>query len=232
MKFITIVMPLLVWATTTTAQKTKQVKRYLYHSHGISFQQFTAINKRIAANPMYQQTKNSTGTLDFGFITNYKKVAISYNLNAGNSLSGNRNKRSTSINFLGGSVDVLFPVYKVKTITVNPFVGLGFEKFKVKLNKDLSTVPFDSLLGSNNNQQLIGNLQFSNAFALYRFGLQVVIQSNKKLKNSVGLQVGYLNSFTKNDWKANDTQSVLNAPKDKLAKLFASIIFRYQLIKK
>ncbi len=205
-----------------------EVKRMFFHSHGISFQKQENLNKRIAAYPQFEQAKNSTGTLQFGMFAERNRLITGYSINTGSSLSGDREKKSTNTSFFGLSADVGYNLLKSTRVSLYPFVGLGYETFKVRFNRDVSNVPFDSVLMSNNAQQRVENLDFDNSFFVFRAGLGLFVSSKLHVQNSVGLQVGYTGSFVEQEWKINKTQTLLNSPKDKLSKLAASILIRYQ----
>ena len=212
--------------------KTKSaVKRYLFHSHGFSFQKFENLNTRIKAFPQYEQLKKTTGTLQFGLFTEYDKIIVGYSGNFGSSLSGDKNKKSSATKFLGGLIDVGYSIFKTERISIFPYAGLGYERFKAVFNKDISAIAFDSVLVSNSVRQNTEQLIFTNAFAVYRVGVGTFVTSKKYPQNSVGLQVGYSGSFGENDWKINNTQTVFNSPKDKLSKISACILIRYELKK-
>ena len=233
MRFLIIHFALVFFSTIINAQSNTKtvVKRYLFHSHGISFQNFGHLNNRIKAYPQYEQLKNTTGTLQFGIFTVYKKIVIGYSGNFGSSLSGDKNKKSSSINFSGAAIDFGYNIIKTDRVSLFPFAGLGYEKFKASFNKDISTIAFDSVLASNNVRQSTQGLEFTNAFAVYRLGFAAFITSKKHPQNSFGLHLGYTGSFKEKDWKINNVQSLFNSPTDKLSKIFASIIIRYEFKK-
>lgn len=231
MKIINLVVALFCFSALANAQQKKKspVKRMLFHSHGISFQKFDNLNNRIANYPQFQSSKNSTGTFQFGSFTERDRLITGLSLNVGSSLNGNRNKKSTTINFFGFAADIGYNFLKGTQVSLYPFAGLGYEKYKVRFNRDISTIPFDSVLQSVNFQQRTENLAFTNSFFVYRAGMGVNITSKKHLQNSVGLQVGYTGGFGEQEWKINKSQTLSNSPKDKLSKIFISIIIRYQL---
>ena len=231
MKIISLVLGLFCVTALANAQQKKKspVKRMLFHSHGISFQKFDNLNKRIANYPQFQSSKNSTGTFQFGSFTERDRLITGLSLNVGSSLSGNRNKKSTATNYFGVAADVGYNLLKGTQVSLYPFAGLGYEKYKVRFNRDISTIPFDSVLQSVSFQQRVENPAFTNSYVVYRVGIGINITSKKHLQNSAGLQIGYTGGFGENDWKIKKSQTLLNSPKDKLSKIFTSIIIRYQL---
>lgn len=231
MKTISLLIFLLSFSMLANAQaaKKKNVKRTLYHSHGISFQRFDNLNKRVAANSQFESLKSSTGTFEFGVITERNKLITGLCVNAGSSLSGNRNKKSSAINYWGLASDAGYNLLKSNRLSLYPFAGIGYEKYKVIFNKDISSVPFDSVLQNVYIQQQVQNISFTNSFFIYRLGIGINVTSKKHLQNSVGLQVGYTGSFSAYEWKINKSQTLFNSPDDNLSKIFTSIIIRYQL---
>lgn len=234
MKFIQLTFCLIIYSTITHAQSNgkPKVKRYFFHSHGISFQKFENLNKRVAAYPQFEQAKNSTGTLQFGTFAERNRVITGFSINAGSSLSGDREKKSTATSFFGMSADVGYNFLKSSRVSLYPFAGLSYETYKVKYNHDVSAIPFDSVLQSNNFQQRVENLVFNNSFLVHRLGIGVIVTSKKHPQNSLGLQVDYTGSFSGNKWKVNKSQTLLNSPLDKLSKVSASVLIRYQLKRK
>jgi len=234
MKLVHLAFCLFILTTVVPAQSNREkvVKRMFYHSHGISFQKFENLNNRISAYPQFEQTKNSTGTLNFGTFAERNRLITGFSINAGSSLSGDRDKKSSALSFHGLSADVGYNLLKDSRVSLYPFAGLGYETYKVKYNRDVSSIPFDSVLQSNNFQQQAENLVFNNSFLIYRLGMGVSIASKKHIQNSLGLQLDYTGGFKENDWKINKSQSLLNSPKDKLSKLTVSILIRYQLKQK
>ncbi len=109
---------------------------------------------------------------------------------------------------------------------------MGYETYKVKFNRDVTSIPFDSVLLSNSFQQRAENLVFNNSILLHRLGIGVFVTSKKHTQNSVGLQVGYMGGFSSQEWKINKTQILMNSPADKLSKVSASVLVRYELRKK
>ncbi len=234
MKSVHLFCCLILFSIIANAQNKRkaEVKRLFFHSHGISFQKFENLNKRVTAYPQFEQPKNSTGTLQFGMFAERNRLITGYSFNAGSSLSGDREKKSTATNFLGLSIDVGYDLIKSSRLSLYPFAGLGYETYKLKFNRDASTVPFDSVLLSNNFQQRVENSVFNNSFIVYRLGIGIFVTSKKHVQNSLGLQVGYTGGFSPQKWKINGTQTLLNSPKDKLSKITASILIRYQLKRK
>ena len=234
MKYIQLTGFLLLFSIITNAQTgaKSDVKRMLFHSHGISFQKFNNLNNRISTYPQFQQPKNSTGTFELGFLTERNRFVSGLSFNVGSSLGGSRNKKSSSTSFVGIAIDAGYNLLKSARFSLYPFAGLGYESYRVTLNRDNSSVPFDSVLQSNVFQQRAESLLFTNSFLVYRVGMGAFVTSKKHTQNSVGLQVGYTGGFKPGDWKINGSQTLLNSPVDNLSKIYTSIIIRYELKRK
>lgn len=233
MKFFPLICYFLFLSITSIAQESKGIKiRNFYHSHGISFQKFGNLNKRIAVFPQFEQPKNSTGIFEFGLITERNKLLTGFNINAGSSLSGTRNIKSTATNFWGLAANAGYNLLNSSRVSLFPYTGLGYEKYKVIFNRDVSNVPFDSVLQSGNVQQRVENIVFTNSFINYKAGIGFSVKSKKHKQNSIGLLLDYSGSFKANDWKINKLQTLSNSPKDNLSKIAASILIRYQFKQK
>lgn len=234
MRFIHLAICLTFCSIITNAQdKSKDdVKRFFFHSHGISFQEFEQLKRRINMYPQFEKPKSSTGTLQFGIFSERNRLITGYSINAGSSLSGNRDKKSTATSFWGIPADVGYNLLKSQRASLYPFAGLGYEKYKMVFSRDVSMVPFDSVLQTSTVQQGVENLVFTNSFIVYRAGVGLSITSKKHVQNSIGLQLGYTGGFNPEEWKINKLQTLLNSPKDKLSKLFASAIIRYRFKRK
>lgn len=231
MKMIKLLALVVVLPFVTKAQTKEkpQVKRYFMHSHGISYQKFDMMNNRIKMYPQYEQIKNTTGTLQFGIITEKNKTIFNYLVSLGTSLSGDKEKRSTATRFTGLAFDLGYYLYKGEQFSFYPLVGLGFENFTLILNRDNSAIPFDSVVNSSSTRQVVEPLKLANRFITYRLGMGSNITSKSHPRNSFGLQAGYVGSFKKDDWRINTTQIISNSPKDKLSKVIVQLLFRYKL---
>ncbi len=209
-----------------------EVTRFLFHSHGVSFQKFEGFRQRLAATPQLELPKNSVGTLAFGFFAERGRLISIYSFNGGSSLNGDPEKKSTSTSFLGFSADFGYDLLKNTQLALYPFAGLGFDRFQLTFQKDASAVPFDSVLLSPNVQPQTVKREFSNDAMVYRLGLGFLYTSKKNVRNSVGAQLGYSGSFKATEWVMNETQILQNSPTDKLSRVAAHLVFRYQLKKK
>lgn len=195
---------------------------------GVSFQKFDGINSEIAKYPQYKTLRDQTGTLSLGWLNQKKQFISGFNLTGGSSLSGDRGKRSSNIWYLGLGGDFGYDVLKSKTTTLYPFVGLGYQWYNARLNKDNSGVPFDDVLQSPSVQNAIQSVGFKNEFFTYRAGVGIVLQSPKPDEGGIGLQLGYQGSFSDRAWRSKDNQTLGNAPKDGLGQFFVSLILTHK----
>ncbi len=223
-----LIMVLPIIGIAQTKEKAKP-NRYLYHTHGISFQKFYNLNKRVTTNPMYEPIKNNVATFQFGFIGERKNTSFNTGITVGSSFSGKKNTRSTNIRILGFSLDAGYTIFTKDRFFIASLISIGLDNYTVKFNRDNSALPFDSVVASTNNLQKTVPLVFNNTFVNYRVGLSFNYKSKRIPRNAVGLQIGYAGSFVDNDWKINNTQILANSPKDGLSKIFTHIIFRYQV---
>ena len=146
-------------------------------------------------------------------------------------LSGNKEKKSTTTKFIGGSIDLGYNFLEKNNLSIYPFIGLGIVKYNVLLRKDNSSIPFDSVLQNSIVQQNVVPLTFNNNFLAYKTGIGINLKSAKHPRNSAGLQMGYSGSFNESTWKVNNTQILTNSPKDILSKIFLQINILYQIRK-
>lgn len=205
--------------------------RYISHAHGATYQNFPAINGSIAGSGNYKKPNPIIGTLNFGFITERNKSFFKYFLNGGNGFSGNKKTQSTTTKMLGLSVDFGYYVITKKQFAIYPIAGLGYDRYTLVLNKNNSTIPFDSVLQNPVTRQQTSPVKLSNTFLHYRIGAGIKINSVKHPRNSIGFDAGYGSSFTHNDWKINNTQTLAKSPDEKLSKYFAHILISYRLKK-
>lgn len=98
-------------------------------------------------------------------------------------------------------------------------VGLGIENYTLVLNRDNSTVQFDSVLNLSTVRQNVGPLKLANRFITDRLGTGTNISSKKRPRNSFGFQIGYMGSFKDEIWRVNTSQIIANSPKDMLSKV-------------
>ena len=194
------------------------------HSIGGSFQQFDGLNSRVAGYPQYKTLKDDGGTLGLGWIKNCKGLITSGNLNLGSTMSGDRDKRSSTVHNYGLSLDLGYDVLKNERIMLYPYAGIGFQKYQAIFYKDNSTVNFNDVLQDPLVRNSISSVKFNNSFLVYRLGAGVLFQSAKDASKSIGIVGGYAGSFKDRTWKSNEDQVLANAPIDKISQFFVSIV--------
>lgn len=195
----------------------------LLRSVGVSFQQFDGLNSRIAGLPAYKTIRDYTGTIGFGYIRVNKNFVSDIDLSAGNSMSGDRNKRSSNIRYLGVGIDLGYDVIPGKKIMLYPMVGVGSQAYMARFYKDVSAVPFNAVLTSSDVQNSIRSVSFTNSFYTYRLGLGFAVKPGKDASGLLGIRVGYTGSFKDKAWKSNENQELAGAPVDGISQFNVSL---------
>ena len=191
---------------------------------GVSFQKFDGLNSRIAAFPQYKELRNATGVLQLGWFKEKKQFISQFNLMAGSSMSGDRDKRSSTIRYIGFGADLGYDFIKSKKFAAYPLVGIGYQRYQAKFFRDNSGVDFNSVISSPAVQNNLKPLDLKNGFFNYRLGIGFAASSEKN-HCSIGLQAMYTGSFKDHAWKSADYQSLQNAPVDKLSQIYAGLVF-------
>ena len=191
---------------------------------GVSFQKFDGLNSRIANLPQYKELKNAAGVLQLGWFKEQHRVVTQLNLMAGSSMSGDRDKRSSTIRYLGAGADIGFDVIKSEKVALFPLVGLGYQIYQARFFRDNSGVDFNSVLQSPAVQSSIQAVDFKNGFFNYRAGIGFAVRSAAH-SCSIGVQAIYTGSFSDHEWKSNQAQRLANAPSDGLSQIYAGLVF-------
>jgi len=229
MKFVISVL-LLGIALSSNAQHDMQHDKkdktlpLITRSLGVSFQKFDGLNARVAGLPQYKQLKNYAATLGLGWLKEKNHLISAGGVTLGSSMSGDHDKKSSTIRYFGVNADIGYDVLKSDKVMLYPLAGLGFQGYQAIFYKDNSAVPFNDVLQSPTVQNSISSVRFNNSFLLYRFGLGVSFKSAKNPSNSVGIQAGYQGSFKKRAWRSNENQTLGNAPEDKISQFFISLV--------
>lgn len=145
-------------------------------------------------------------------------------LTGGSSLSGDRDKRSSALQFLAGQFNIGYDFIPGDKFMLYPLAGLGFEGYQAKFYKDNSGVNFNDVLNSPGTQNSTRPVKFTNKFATYNLGFGFTVKS-PKCNNSIGIQAGYTGSFKDKAWKSSDNQELANAPVDRLSRFQVGLIF-------
>ena len=227
-----ILVSLIVASLSLSAQDTlqkmhrmdkKNFSAWISRGLGVSFQQFDNLNSRIAGLPQYEALKNPMWTISLGSMHVMKNVVSQITATAGSTMSGHRDKKSSTLRYLGGGFDLGYDVVPAEKIMLYPMVGLGVETYQAIFFKDVSGVDFDDVLESPSVQNNIRSVRFNNTFATYRLGLGFALKSPKGY-GTVGLQAGYIGGFSSKSWKSNENQTLSGAPVDKLSRFNVSLV--------
>ncbi len=190
---------------------------------GGGFQKFNGLNGRIANFPQYKGLPSYTANLDMGWFKEKKRVISSGGFSAGSSMGANHDKESSTIRFLGLHADAGYNLLRGDRVLLYPLVGLGLESYQARFFQDNSGVDFNNLLGSSAVQNNVRPLELKNFFFNYRLGLGVAFRNPAMPHSSIGLQAGYTGSFSSHDWRTNNNQVLMNAPEDKLSRVYVSL---------
>jgi hypothetical protein len=191
---------------------------------GVSFQNFDNLNHRISGLPQYKGLQNHMYTLSAGSLQTMNNFVSQMTITAGSSLSGNPDKRSSTLRTISGGFDLGYDVVPSKMLMVYPMVGLGAETFKAIYYRDVTAVEFDAAANSTTVQNSIRKTKFTNSFFTYRLGLGISVKSPKD-KGTIGIQAGYVSGFQGEKWKTAEYQTLNNAPKDRLQRFAVSLVF-------
>jgi hypothetical protein len=190
---------------------------------GISFQQFSGLNSRVAAYPQYKTLRDQMGTLSLGSRNVRRQFISEFTLNGASSMSGNRNKKSSTIRSLGVQMNLGYDLIKSEKFMLYPLAGIGFEGYQAKFYKDNSAVNFNDVLNSGSIQQSISAVKFTNSFVTYNLGLGFSIKP-EKCNGTIGIQASYTGSFKDRAWRGGDRQELSNAPTDRLSRFQVGLV--------
>jgi hypothetical protein len=222
----------LMMVLKSQAQKNKKdttETTHFYFGLGGNFQSFSGLNNRLASRPEYQKVEGNQAAFVFGWQSMYhNQWIVDYAMSYGNTLSGDKERKSSNLDAVSFSVNLGYNVL-AKTnprIRLFPFIGVSGDRVSARLNKDISALPFDSVLASTSFQQRTQSLKFSNTFLSFNGGIGVDFVNKKYPNRGLGVVVGYTSSFKERDWRANDDQLLTNAPKDKLGRFYFRVILK------
>ncbi|MCW3089594.1 MAG: hypothetical protein JWP81_663 [Ferruginibacter sp.] len=224
MKIIFSLLLLGTVLSSSAQDKSEKPMPMITRSIGASFQQFDGLNGRVAEFPQYEQLKEHAATLGLGWLKENNGVVSQGGLNIGSSMSGNHNKKSSTIRYIGISGDIGYDVLKSDRLMLYPLVGLGVQAYQAIFYKDNSAVRFDDVLQSPTVQNNIQSVRFNNIFFVYRLGVGFNVKSPKNPSNAVGIQAGYSGSFKKRSWRSNEGQMLSNSPEDKLSQIYVGLV--------
>jgi hypothetical protein len=191
---------------------------------GVSFQKFDGLKNRIGGYPEYQSPKDHMFTLSLGSMHAMKNFISQFTVTGGTSLSGDRDKKSSAMRFLGGGFDFGYDVIPADLIMLYPMAGIGAETYSAIFYKDVSGVDFNDVLESPGIQNSIRSVKFVNNYITYRFGLGFALKSPKH-PGTIGIQAHYVGGFKEKGWKSSDNQVLDNSPSDELNRFAVSLVF-------
>lgn len=217
-------------SVTTVAQNAKHsnLNVRMMHGVGVTFQEFDGLSGRIENLSQYKGIRDHMATLQFGALKEYNRIVSNMVFTAGTSMSGDRQKQSSTLRFLGVSADLGYNVLNSQRLTLYPMAGLGYEKYQARFFRDNSSVDFDNVLQSSTEQNNLRPAEFKNSFVTYRLGAGFAIKSSKMPSHSIGFQAGYIGSFKDHEWRSNENQILKNAPEDGLRRIYATLTFLCQ----
>ena len=138
-----LILPVLLFISLSTlAQSDIEVKsespvnKILTHGVGFSYQEFNGLNSRIANFSQYEKLKNHVGTLQIGLLKEHKGLMSGLGFGVGSSMSGDRDKKSSTIRFFGFSGDIGYNFSRNQRVMIYPLVGLGVERYQARFFKD------------------------------------------------------------------------------------------------
>ncbi len=204
--------------------KMKSSMPIMMNGIGVSFQNFDALNNRIAGFPQYKGLNNRVWTLTAGSMHVEKNFISQMSLTGGSSLTGNPNEKSSTLRTIGGGIDLGYDVIPSKMIMLYPLVGIGAETYHAIYYRDVNAVEFDAVANSSTVQNSIRKTKFVNSAFTYRLGLGFSVKSPKD-DGSIGFQASYVSGFHDENWKSAEYQNLSNAPHDVIKRFSVSLIF-------
>ncbi|WP_336515509.1 hypothetical protein [Pollutibacter soli] len=214
---------------TTTGSTTTQTKTYSKNffstiGFGVGWQDFSGLNDRVKEFPEYEQLNDVTALLHLGWLKEKNRLISNTQVTLGSTLSGNRDQKSSDVRFIGLGADVGYDLLASDRMMLYPLVGIGYEWYHAKFNRDVSSVDFDDVLGSPVLQNTIKAALFKNDFFTWRAGLGFNILNPKSNNYGIGIQAAYTGSFQDRSWKSSDNLNLNNSPKDRLGRIQVSLI--------
>lgn len=226
MKLIVMTLLLFSNAVCFAQNKSDSVRLFFHYGFGYHNQSFNGLNNRIANRPEYEKLGSSIVSINAGWNIERHHVMLNSNFVFGNSLTGDANKRSSSLSLFGIELNLGYNFSRNQNIRIYPFAGISYNAYLARLNKDVSSIPFDSVLQSNAVQQRTEPVTFTNGLLCYQAGFAVdFIKQRGRYIRSIGIRASYGGSFTGETWRINETQLLQNAPSDKVKQFNVSLQF-------
>lgn len=194
---------------------------------GVGFQEFDGLNSRVANLPQYRSLRDYTAVAHLGMMKESNRFITMSHLTAGSSMSGDRNRQSSTVRFIGIGADFGYDLIKDKRVMIYPLAGIGYDFYQAKFYRDNSNVDFDDVLGNPALQNSITPIAMTNSFLNYKLGMGVNLFSPADRGASIGLQAAYIGSFQNREWRAKEGQELANAPSDRLGRIQVSLILTH-----
>jgi len=226
---ITLLAFLTMLTLSINAQNDKKMKWQAgnmtsIHGIGVSFQQFSGLNSRVAGNPQFKTLRDYMGTISLGSRMVNKNFISDLTITGANSMSGNRSKKSSTLRSLAAGISLGYDLIPSEKFMLYPMVGIGIEGFQAKFYRDRSAVNFNDVLNNTNTQNAISSVKFTNAFATYNLGGGFSVKP-AKCNGTIGIQASYTGSFSSQAWKSSERQELANAPEDRLSRFNVGLVF-------
>ncbi len=213
-----------VFAASAQKKDSSVSRNYYYLGIGGGHQTFTNLNKRIATMPQYEQVKGPQFNVALGMLNEEGRFLSDFSLNLASMLKGNDEKKSSTSSVFNFNINFGYNLLPAsKKIRLYPTAGVGFEYVRVRLNKDLSAIPFDSVMANPQWRLQTEPVNFSNTYFTYNAGLAIDFLSRNSRNSFAGFRAGYTGSFKSRSWRANDNQLLANAPADRVNRWYVML---------
>ena len=222
--FLTMLLSASLYAQQNPPGKNEFTPPMFLRAIGMSFQEFDELNSRVASRPEYKTLRDHTGTLEFGFFKTHNRFVSVVDFILGSSMSGDRDKKSSTIRYAGAGIDLGYDVLANEKHILYPTIGIGGQAYQARFFTDNSAIPFDLVLESPTVQNAIRPVNFTNEFFTYRLGIGYAVKSSRKPSVNFGIRVSYVGSFKDQSWKSNDNQELADAPADGLSQFTISLV--------
>lgn len=190
---------------------------------GVSIQAFDGLNSRLEGHPEFRKLRDIAGTLSLGCMKIRNRFVSNVDLVAASSMSGDRDRKSSTVRYLGAGIDLGYDVIPADKIILTPLVGIGGEAYMARFYRDNSAVPFNLVLVSPDVQNDIRPVDFTNTFFVYRLGFALATRHPNNRSVTFGIQARYVGSFKDKAWKSADNQELAGAPEDRLSQFQISL---------
>lgn len=231
MKYLYLLFTVLFFNVNSQAQTAKQsIKKG--KSFGVisifnSYQSFDGLKQRIAQRPEYQALNNGVVGFNLGYEYENTGFVVNAELGLGSNFRFSRSQKATSLSTINSGVKIGYNLFhNSKSIRVVPFGGLGVDFFGVRLSRDVSSIPFDSVLRNPILQESLEPVSVNNVFFTYKAGLMIDVALGKKKQDFIGLEAGYTAGFGNSAWRMGNYQLTGNPPRDALQRWYVSLVFK------